>query len=129
MEDITSITFRPARGERLLAQTAPGAATYSAAYTVAAGLIGVVTCIVVCNTETGPPAATTFRIHHSDSGGAAVVGNALSFDEALTANQSIPRRYGPGENGIVVAAAGIIYAGSASGRVTFSFYGYEITVT
>ena len=125
MEDITSITFRPARGERLLAQTAPGAATYSAAYTVAAGLIGVVTCIVVCNTA----GASTFRIHHSDSGGAAAAGNALSFDEAITANQSIPRTYGPGENGIVVAAAGIIYAGSASGSLTFSFYGYEITVT
>lgn len=120
-----SMTTRFARFSHILGQTKPGAGTFPALYTAPAGIHGVVTCINICETAAG---ATTFNIYLSETGAAVADGNALSKVEAIGASVSFQRIYGSGENGLFVVSGGILYAGSASGSVTFTALGYEQTV-
>jgi hypothetical protein len=122
LEGVQRIVTRYGWNKRLLAQVTGAVA---AAYTAPTGFTATVTSIVICNTG----GATTFTIHHSDTGAAAAAGNALFSLTAIAANTTSLVVSNSDSSGLTIAPGGIIYAGSASGTVTISLYGYEESAT
>lgn len=102
-----------------LGQAAPAANTDTALYTAAAATSAVVSSLVVCNTG---GAATTFRVHLRNEGAAVGVGNALVYDMTLAAKETIALTLG-----IALDAADVLSVRSASGTVTFTACGTEVT--
>jgi hypothetical protein len=102
-----------------LGQNNPGTSATSI-YTAPAAGSAVVSSIVICNTSA---AAKTFRIHVcTTSATAAATTNAIAYDNAVPANETI------------VMTAGLTISGSFSIKtyasttdVVFSVYGQEIT--
>lgn len=132
----TTVT-RSGRALKMLGQAAPGAATDVTLYAPSSRFAGIITLIVVCNTG----AATTFRIHHDNTGATRAVGNALYYDENINASgamaagateteyaRSGTRRlfFTNGfEGGLNVRNPGAVSVRSASGACTFTAYGFE----
>lgn len=103
----------------VLGQAAPAAATDTAAYTVPASRVAVLSTLAVCNTG----AATTYRVHIRKAGAAVAVGNAVAYEVSLGAGQTDPLTWG-----ITLGPGDIVSVRSASGAVTFTVFGEETDV-
>lgn len=89
-------------------------------YTVPTATIGLIKTITVCNTG----AATTFRLYSSNSGAAAAIGNAIYYDVAIGANETLELTAFR-----ALAATGTIrYDAGVATQVTFTVYGAEVLV-
>jgi hypothetical protein len=104
---------------KILGQAAPAGATDAAVYTVGAGKSAVVSSLVACNTS---GAARTIRVFARIAGAAAAVGNAIAYDVALEAGETLPLTLG-----IALAATDVLTCRSDLGGVTFTAFGSEIS--
>ena len=112
-------------GLDMLGQSAPIADTDTTLYTCPAGAKAIIPLIVICNTSAG---IVNFRLHHSRTGAAAAVGNALIYGKALAANDTFtfPPDI-PAFSAINLVATGkIIVRSVATAAITWTAYGYEI---
>jgi hypothetical protein len=121
-DTITTIQ-RMGWAKKLLAQASPGVGAYDLIYTCPARFTATITSIFACETNAQP---ATFRITHSDSGsGSASSTEALFWNNPLIASQTLVIIPSPDSSGVTIQPGGKIYAGSNTGDVTFSIYGYE----
>ncbi len=106
-----------AQGSRL-ASIQPAAATIESAFV--ATMDTEVGRIFVCNTS----GATTFRIYHSPPGTVAPLAvEALYFDAAIGANETVDIVASSTNCGIQLKEGDILFVRSGSGNVAFNIYG------
>lgn len=107
--------------ERLavLGQSAPAAATDTAAYTVPAATQAVVSSIIVANTSA---TAATYRVHVRVAGAATAPGNAIFYDVALPAYSTQVLQLG-----LALAATTVVQVRASVAGVTFTLTGQEIS--
>ncbi len=103
---------------KVLGQSKPAGATLADLYTVPAATSSTVSTINVCNQGT----ATTFRISVAPAGVADALTQYLVYDAPILSNDSLPFTIG-----ITLATTDKIRVQSASGNVSFSAFGVEIT--
>ncbi len=112
--------------KRLLVQASPGVGAYDLLLTCPARHSITITSIVICNGGV----ATSYRITHAQPGAvAAVLGEALYWDQAIPAagvgvENTHVRTPNHDTSGWTLITGEMLWAGSASGDVTFSVYGY-----
>ena len=103
---------------KVLGQVIPGAATDANLYTVPASTSAVVSTLNVCNQG----AATTFRVAVRPAGAALASLHYQAYDTPIAANDSIPLTLG-----MTLAATDVVTVRSASGSVSFSAVGSQVT--
>lgn len=101
-------------------QQAPAAATNADVYTVPAARRAVISTLVCCNTTA---ASRMVRVFAREAGAASAVGNAIVYDVALAAGDTLLMTLG-----ITLAATDIITVQSNLGGVTFTAFGEETDV-
>lgn len=104
---------------KTLGQVAPAATTDTTLYTVAAATSAVVSSLVVCNRD---PAATTFRVAVRPLGATLANQHYNYYDAPLGGNATFVATIG-----ITLATTDVVTVRSASGLVSFSLYGTEVT--
>ena len=107
-----------AESYKVLGQQAPTAAVSADLYTVPVSKEASVSTIMVCNRST----ATTFRLFIAITGAAETVTQPIAYDAPLEDNESKPFTIG-----VTLSSTDKIRCQSASGSVTFSAFGVEIT--
>jgi len=104
---------------KLLGQNNPGT-TATSIYTVPSATSAVISSIVICNTSA---AAKTFRIHVvATSGTTAATTNAIAYDNAIPANETIVLTAG-----LTLATLYSIKTYASTTDVVFTVFGQEIT--
>lgn len=104
---------------RVLGQSAPVAATLTAAYTVPAATNTVVSSIVVCNRSATP---TTFRISVAVAGAVDATSQYLFYDAAIGGNGAVTVVLG-----VTLAATDVVRVYATLATLSFSFFGVEVT--
>lgn len=104
---------------KVLAQSAPSAASLTDAYTVPALTMAVISTIAVCNRGAS---ATTYRISVAVAGAADAAEQYIAYDAAIAANTSQMLTIG-----ISLGAADVVrvYAGAA--QLSFNISGAEVS--
>lgn len=108
-----------AEAYKVLGQSAPAAATSADLYTVPIATSATTSTIVICN-RVGTD--TTYRLFVAIAGVAETTAQPIAYDALLEANETKALTLG-----ITLATTDKIRCQSASGSVTFSVYGVEIT--
>ncbi len=104
---------------KVLAQSAPAAATLTAAYTVPGATSAVVSTITVCNRD---PTDTLFRIAVSPAGAAIADEHYVVYDATIEGNETKSLTLG-----ITLAATDIVRVRATLATVTFNIFGMEKT--
>ena len=103
---------------KVLAQSAPGAATLTDAYTVPALTAVTVSTIVVTNRST----ATSFRLSIAVAGAGDATKQYLAYDTPLGANETQTFTLG-----VTLGAADVVRVYNTLATVSFNVFGVEIT--
>lgn len=103
---------------KVLAQSKPGAASLTDAYTVPAATSAVVSSITICNQG----AATSYRISVAVAGLADTAKQYIAFDVPIAANTTDVFTVG-----ITLGAADVVRVYNTLATCSFNLYGTEIT--
>jgi len=104
---------------KVLGQINPTANTFTTIYTVPAATSTIVSTISICNTNAN---ATTFSLAVQPAGAALTTKNYINFNTPLPANDTITLTIG-----MTLGNTDVLSANAASGNVSFSAFGSEIT--
>ncbi len=104
---------------KVLAQSAPAAATPVDAYTVAASTSTTVSSIVVCNRSATD---TTFRLSVAVAGAGAADEQYLYYDEEIKGNTTFIATIG-----LTLAATDVLRVYATLATVSFNVFGVEVT--
>lgn len=104
---------------KVLGQVAPAATTDTTLYTVGAATSSVVSTLTVCNRNT---AATTFRVAVRPAGAGLANQHYIYYDAPLAGNATFAATIG-----LTLATTDVVTVRSASGLVSFSLFGTEVT--
>jgi hypothetical protein len=104
---------------KVLGQINPTANTFTTIYTVPSATSTIVSTLVVCNQAN---TATTFSVAVQPQGASLVSKNYLNFNTPLPANDSITLTIG-----MTLGNTDILSGNAASGSVSFSAFGSEIS--
>lgn len=118
----TRTVTRAGQSERQLGQVRPVNTSNTVLYTPRADIIGVVTSIIVVNTNAG---TLNFRLFHDADGTTYDQTTAIAWDEAITFNALRILTF---DGGIAVTEGGnLACRSSAANDLTFTAYGYELS--
>ena len=104
---------------KVLGQSAPSAATLTAAYTVPGATQAVCSSIVVANRDAGP---ATFRISVAVAGAADNVKQYIAYDAPIAGNDTIALTIG-----VTLGAADVVRVYASTALLSFNLYGEEVT--
>lgn len=104
---------------KILGQSAPGATTETALYTVPAATSAVISSIVVCNRS---GTAATFRVSLDQAGGGTADKDYLYYDTALAGNDSFVATIG-----ISLATTDVVNVYASNANLSFNAFGVERT--
>jgi hypothetical protein len=108
-----------ATNTQILGQVMPAAATLSAIYTVPVSTSATASTIVACN-QAGT--ATTFRISVAIGGAADAAAQYIYYDVTIAGNDTFAATIG-----MTLATGDEVRVYSASGNVSFTLFGVEVT--
>lgn len=117
----TRTVTRAGQSERQLGQVRPANTNNTVLYSPRADIIGVVTCIIVVNTNAG---TLLFRLFHDTDGTTYDQSTALAWDENVAFNTMRILTF---DGGIAIPEGGnLACRSSVANDITFTAYGYEL---
>jgi hypothetical protein len=103
---------------KVLAQSKPGAASLTAAYTVPGATQAVVATVVVCNQSA---TATSFRISVAIAGAADTAAQYLYYDVPINGNDTFVATIG-----VTLGAADVVRVYNTLATLSFNVFGVEV---